>query len=77
MTKKNMIPALCYTTPANRDKSYLYCVGTLETIEKMMNEWNANGNPTPGRAQSTTLSTWRTLGTNKRAEAKGPRFFIA
>ena len=47
MTKKNMIPALCYTTPANRDKSYLYCVGTLETIEKMMNEWNANGNPNP------------------------------
>ena len=47
MTKKNMIPALCYTTPANRDKSYLYCVGTLETIEKMMNEWNANGNPDP------------------------------
>lgn len=45
--KKNMIPALCYTTPADRNHSYLYTVGTLEAMEKMMNEWNEHGNPNP------------------------------
>ena len=29
---------------------------------------------TPERAPSTTLSMWRTLGANKRAEAKAPAF---
>lgn len=47
MKKKTMTTALCYHPANDPSKSYLYSVGNREMLEKMMNDWNTNGNPDP------------------------------
>lgn len=44
---KKIVPALCYTCPDNREKSFLYMVGYRPALEEKMKEWNEHGNPDP------------------------------